>query len=243
MTLMAATSRTRTRCARCGKVADAGVLIVFRGTVTAIDCCRTHGMALASEIYTWTRLTPSKECGWCQRPALDAEEVMFRGEARYASTCSGCVSRLETVVYKWTRLGDVIARSGERSDDLAVRAERMRVVKSHKAVVPEKMKPRSSVVDQTRDQERLNQVWSTWNWRKHSIQRLVERGLTQVDGFDVRDVMSAIAFGVVTEDRAQLAAIAEGLDLRLASVKHYRGDRCVVVGDEIARNIITVWER
>jgi hypothetical protein len=240
MTLVAPRRSATRECDGCYRPARATETIVFRGRATRIRCCTSDQMSLAADVYSWTQSTSGASCTWCGGPVGDepVEEVTFRGTTRYAVVCSACQPRLEISIYKWTRLGETITQT----DDLARRAERARVVRSHAPVIPEKLaKPVG--VDRRADQAQLNRVWTSWRWRGHAIERLVERGLSQIEGFEIRDVISAIAFGTRTDGAGTRVAKEMGLDLGLENRKRFHGQRCVVVGDIATRDIITVWAR
>ena len=235
----ATTARRRQPCVKCGRKACATETLGFRDTVVRISCCESDLHDLTSIVYGWTRFTSNGTCGSCGRLAEnEPEEIRFRNERRFARYCMQCVARYETDMYKWIRLGETVVQA----DDLSLRAERANVVKLHQRVVPEKLEKPAGVDDQ-QDQEQLNKVWREWQWKKHSIERLIERGLTKIDGFDVRDVIAAIAFGTQLEEKASRLAAEIGLDLGLHTRKRYMGERCVVVGDYATKEIITAWGR
>lgn len=234
---MPTTTSRRRRCVRCKQPARTQAdSLRFRSTVTKVQLCAHDQLILRDEINDLTRFTGGL-CVFCSIPATeDPEIVTFDGCQLPVSVCSRHVFQLENSIYKWSRLGEVV----DTGDAFARHRERAAVVRHLKAVEPERL-AKPDGVDRLQDQTKLNAVWMAWTWRGHAIERLSERGLTQIDGFDVRDVMSAIAFGRQSEDWAARSARAEGLDLGLDTRTVYTGQRCVVVGDDATKEIITVW--
>lgn len=221
-----------TACARCGGSGATAIQLGFRSMKVTIRLCDEDRTALRSDVCTWTRWLPGSSCALCLKQTSAAPELIeFGSEQRYARPCDRCVTSMDNQVYRWIRLADVEAAS---------KAERLRVVRDHKAVVsPVSNKPSHEERKRAEEAAEVARLDELWDWTSHALERLNERGRRY--GFTKDDVLLTLARGKRVADTSGKLEVALGIDLGIGDVWRWIGPKCTVVARRDTQEIVTVW--